>query len=176
MSKRGIAKGCAVELAAGVLRRRGLAGLVDAGGNKYVVGTPPGKRQWSIGIKDPDAPGRLLGAIDVPDGSISTSANDSNFLVVNGTRYGHLLDPHSLKPSTAAESATIVSRDGTLADAMSKAAFVLGPQRGIALVDSYPEMAGAIAYRTTDGRIAVAVSRRLAGRFHPVAESSTRDE
>jgi thiamine biosynthesis lipoprotein len=112
----------------------------------------------------------LLGAIDLPEGSVSTSANDSNFLVADRRRYGHILDPHSLQPSTASESATIVSRDGTLADAMSKAAFILGPKDGIALIDSYPDMAGAIAYRKTDGSIAVSLSRRLIGRFHPAAE------
>jgi thiamine biosynthesis lipoprotein len=166
----GIAKGFAVEVAADVLRRRGLAGFVDAGGNQYLVGTPAGKRQWTMGVKDPEAPGRLLGAIDVPEGSVSTSANDSNFLVASGHRYGHLLDPRSLKPSTASESATIVSRDGTLADAMSKAAFMLGPEQGIALIDSYPGMAGLIAYRKPDGSLGVALSRRLVGKFHPAAD------
>ena len=61
----------------------------------------------------------------------------------------------------------MLSGDGTLADAMSKAAFILGPREGIALIDSYPDMAGAIAYRKADGSIGVAVSRRLVGRFHP---------
>jgi thiamine biosynthesis lipoprotein len=152
-----------------VLRRHRLAGFVDAGGNQYMVGTPPGKRQWTIGVKDPETPARLLGVIDVLEGSVSTSANDSNFLVADGRRYGHILDPHSLNPSTVSESATIVARDGTLADAMSKAAFILGPKDGIALIDSYPDMAGAIAYRKTDGNVAVAVSRRLTGRFHAAA-------
>jgi len=171
----GIAKGFAVELAADVLRRRGLDGLVDAGGNQYLVGTPPGKTRWTIGINDPDARENLLGALEVPEGSVSTSANNSNFLAVDGHRYGHLLDPHSLRPSSASESATIVSRDGTLADALSKAAFVLGPRDGIALIDSMPDVAGLIAYRQSDGHVAVAVSRRLVGAFHPAAaRTSTR--
>jgi FAD:protein FMN transferase len=154
-------------VAADVLRRRGLAGFVDAGGNQYMTGTPPGKQHWTIGVKDPETAGGLLGAIDLQDGSVSTSANDSNFLVADGHRYGHIFDPRTLKLSAAFESATIVSRDGTLADAMSKAAFILGPRDGIALIDSYPDMAGAIAYRKTDGSIGVALSRRLVGRFHP---------
>jgi FAD:protein FMN transferase len=116
-----------------------------------MVGLPPGKRQWTVGVKDPETPGGLLGAIDLAEGSVSTSANDSNFLVADGRRYGHILDPHTLKPSPASESATIVSLDGTLADAMSKAAFVLGPSRGIALIDATPDMAGVIAYRKADG-------------------------
>ena len=165
----GIAKGFAVEIAADVLRRRGLQGFIDAGGNQYLLGAPPGKTQWTIGVKNPDSAGQLLGAIDVTEGSVSTSADDANFLVADGRRYGHLLDPRSLAPSTASLSATIVSRDGTIADALSKAAFVLGPRDGLALVDSYPGVAAAIAYRKADGSVGVAISQGLAGRFHPAA-------
>jgi thiamine biosynthesis lipoprotein len=164
----GIAKGFAVELAAGALRTHRLNGFIDAGGNQYVVGTPPGKPAWTIGIKDPDAADRLMGVIDVAGGSVSTSADYANFLVAAGRTYGHLLDPRTLQPSTASLSATIISDDGTLADAMSKAAFLLGPADGIALIDATPGMAGVIAYRKPDGRVGVTVSRRLAGRFHPV--------
>jgi thiamine biosynthesis lipoprotein len=99
---------------------------------------------------------------------VSTSADYANFLVAAGRTYGHLLDPRTLQPSTASLSATIISDDGTLADAMSKAAFLLGPADGIALIDATPGMAGVIAYRKPDGRVGVTVSRRLAGRFHPV--------
>lgn len=164
----GIAKGFAVELAADVLRRHGLTGFIDAGGNQYLLGTPPGKRAWMVGVKDPDHADQLLGVIDVPGGSVSTSADYANFLVADGRTYGHLLDPHTLQPSPASLSATVVSDDGTLADAMSKAAFVLGPRDGIALVDSYPGMSGVIAYRKPDGGVGVAVSPRLAERFHAI--------
>jgi FAD:protein FMN transferase len=160
----GIAKGFAVEIAANVLRRHGLGGFIDAGGNQYMLGTPPGKTSWTVGIKNPDDPKRLIGVVDVKGGSASTSANDANFLVADGRTYGHLLDPHTLQPSTASLSATVVSDDGTLADAMSKAAFILGPRQGIALIDATPGMAGVIAYRTPNGSPGVAVSQRVAWR------------
>ena len=164
----GIAKGFAVELAAGVLRAHHLGGFIDAGGNQYMVGTPPGKPAWTIGIRNPDVAGKLIGVIDVTGGSVSTSADDANFLVAQGRTYGHLLDPRTLQPSTASLSATIVSEDGTIADAMSKAAFLLGPDRGMALIDATPGMGGVIAYRKPDGGIGIAVSSRLAGAFRPV--------
>jgi len=163
----GIAKGFAVEIAAGVLRRRGLAGFIDAGGNQYLLGTPPGKRMWSIGIKNPVAPSQVLGVIETSETSVSTSADYYNFLVAGSRQYGHILDPRTLEPSTAALSVTIVSRDGTLADAMSKAAFVLGPTAGLALVDSFPGMSAVIVYRKPDGTLGVAVSEHLAGAYHP---------
>jgi FAD:protein FMN transferase len=164
----GIAKGFAVEVAANVLHEHGLSGFIDAGGNQYLLGLPPGKRVWTVGVKDPDAPGRLLGVIDTEAGSISTSSDDSDFLVAGGRRYGHILDPRTLAPSMAALSVTIVSRDGTLADALSKAVFVLGPRDGLALLDRFPGTVGLVAYRRPDGRVGVVMSTGLAGRFHPV--------
>jgi thiamine biosynthesis lipoprotein len=165
----GIAKGFAVEVAAGVLRRRGLSGFIDAGGNQYLLGTPPGKRAWTVGIKNPDVRDQVMGVVETGEISVSTSADSYNFLVANGRKYGHILDPRTLEPSTEALSVTILSRDGTLADAMSKAAFILGPKAGIALVDSLPGMSAVIAYRNTNGTVGVAVSKRLAGSYRPTS-------
>jgi FAD:protein FMN transferase len=165
----GIAKGFAVEVAAGVLRRRGLNGFIDAGGNQYLLGTPPGKRAWTIGIKNPEARNQVLGVVETGETSVSTSADYYNFLVAGGGRqYGHILDPRTLQPAAQSLSATVLSRDGTLGDAMSKAAFILGPTDGIALVDAFPGMAAVIAFRKPDGSIGVVTSRSLAGSYHPV--------
>jgi thiamine biosynthesis lipoprotein len=163
----GIAKGFAVEIAAGVLRRRGLSGFIDAGGNQYLLGMPPGKRTWTVGIKDPDARDRVLGVVETGEISVSTSSDSYNYLVTNGRRYGHILDPRTLHPSTESLSATVLCRDGTLADAMSKAAFILGPKAGLALVDSLPDMSAVIAFRKSDGSVGVAVSRGLARSYRP---------
>jgi thiamine biosynthesis lipoprotein len=165
----GIAKGFAVEVAANVLRRRGLTGFIDAGGNQYLLGHPPGKPMWTVGIKDPDRPGRLLGIVESAETSVSTSADSATFVEIGGRRFGHILDPHTLHPSDAALSVTIVSRDGTMADAMSKAAFILGPSAGLTLVDSFPDMSAVIAYRRSDGTIELAISPRLRVAFHPSA-------
>jgi thiamine biosynthesis lipoprotein len=167
----GIAKGFAVEIAADVLRRRGLSGFIDAGGNQYLLGTPPGKHTWTVGIKNPDARDRVLGVVETGENSVSTSSDDSNYLVANGRQYGHILDPRTLRPSTSALSVTILSRDGTLADAMSKAAFILGPKAGLAFVDSFPGAAGVIAYRQPDGTVGVIVSKRIAGSYRPTPRS-----
>src|SRR5207247_91706 len=108
--------GFAVEVASSALRRRGLSGLVDAGGNQFLVGAPPGKPTWTVGVKDPDARERLLGTIDTLETAVSTSAEYATFLTIAGRRYGHILDPRTLRPSEASLSATVLSRDATLAD------------------------------------------------------------
>jgi FAD:protein FMN transferase len=172
----GIAKGFAVELAAGALRKRGLAGYIDAGGNQYMLGRPPGKNSWEVGVRDPDHPGELLGTLELPEGSVSTSAENANFLVVAGKQYGHILDPRTLRPAeSGALSVTLYAEDATIADAVSTGAFVLGPQRGLALIDSFPGMMGLITFRKPDGGIGIALSERLRPLFHPVARGSGGD-
>lgn len=157
----GIAKGFAVELAAGVLRRHGFAGFIDAGGNQYMLGQPPGKPAWRVGIKDPDSPTSLLGVLDVREGSVSTSAQYANSLRAGAREYGHILDPRTLQPSEGALSVTVVCPDGTLADALSKVGFVLGAGRGLAVIESFPATAAVIAFRKADGTMGVAVSPSL---------------
>jgi thiamine biosynthesis lipoprotein len=163
----GIAKGFAVEIAANVLRQRGLSGFIDAGGNQYLLGTPPGQRSWNVGIKDPERPGRLLGVVDTRETSVSTSADYSTFVEINGQRFGHVLDPRTLRPSDQSLSVTILARDGTLADALSKAVFILGPSEGLKLVDSFEQTSAIVAYRKPSGSVALAMSISLKSAFHP---------
>ncbi len=166
----GIAKGFAVELAAGALRKRGLAGYIDAGGNQYMLGRPPGKSSWTVGVRDPDHPGELLGTLDLPEGSVSTSAENANFLTINGKQYGHILDPRTLRPAeSGALSVTLYAPDATIADAVSTAALVMGPQHGLSFIDSFPGMMGLITFRKPDGTIQIAMSERLRPLFHPIA-------
>jgi thiamine biosynthesis lipoprotein len=162
----GIAKGFAVELAANVLRESRLGGLIDAGGNQYLLGHPPSKTRWTVGVKNPEQADRILGTIETEETSVSTSANSSNFLEADGRRYGHILDPHTLRPSTSALSVTILSRDGTLADALSKAVFVLGPSAGLRLLARYPGTSAVVAYQGSDGAIAVASLMTSGTVFH----------
>ncbi len=168
----GIAKGFAVELAGGVLKRRGLSGFIDAGGNQYFVGTPVGKPRWQVGIEDPDHRGALLGVLKVDGGAVSTSGGYHNFFEANGVRYGHLLDPRTLRPSDRSLSVTIVSRDATLADALTKPVFLLGPVEGLALAESFPGTRAIVATRAADGGVALSMSSSLRAQFAATPSTS----
>ena len=161
----GIAKGFAVELAGGVLRRHGLGAFIDAGGNQYMVGAPEGKRFWTLGIKDPETPEHLLGTIDVDEGSVSTSAQGSNFLVAGGRKYGHILDPRTLEPAAERLSVTIVSKDATIADALSKVGFLLGPRDALSVIESFPGTSAVIFFRNSKGESDLIISKALLSRF-----------
>ncbi len=161
----GIAKGFAVELAGRALQRRGYSGMVDAGGNQFLVGLPLNKAHWQVGIADPENPTTLLGTLEVDGGGVSTSGGYHNYFVSGGKTYGHLIDPRTMAPGNTALSVTIVSPDATLADALSKPAYLLGPVKGLALVESFPGAMAIIAYRGTDGQVRLRMSAALRGRF-----------
>jgi thiamine biosynthesis lipoprotein ApbE len=59
----------------------------------------------------------------------------------------------------------VVSTDATLADALSKVPFVLGPAEGLKVIESFPGAAAIVAYRKPDGGIGIVQSKSLAGRF-----------
>ena len=161
----GIAKGFAVELAGNVMRRRGLSAFIDAGGNQYMVGRPDGKKSWTLGIKDPETPEHLLGTIDVDEGSVSTSAQGSNFLIAGARKYGHILDPRTLEPGAERLSVTVVSKDATLGDALSKVGFLLGPQEAVSLIDSFPDTGAIVFFRNSKGDLGLMISKSLTPHF-----------
>lgn len=161
----GIAKGFAVELAGGVMRRHGLSAFIDAGGNQYMIGRPAGKAAWTLGIKDPETPEHLLGTIEIDEGSVSTSAQGTNFLIANGRKYGHILDPRTLEPAAERLSVTVVSKDATLADALSKVGFLLGPTKALGVIESFPGTSAVIFFRDSKGELDLICSKALLSRF-----------
>ena len=142
--------------------------MIDAGGTQYMVGNPLGKEAWSVGIGHPDRQGALIGALDLAGGAISTTSDVPN--TADSRALGRVLDPRTLQPSAASLSATVVSDDGTLANALSRAVFVLGPVDGLALLDRFPSAWGLVAYRQSDGTIGVRVSPGHPHAFHPVRD------
>ena len=130
-----------------------------------MVGAPEGKRFWTLGIKDPETPEHLLGTIDVDEGSVSTSAQGSNFLVAGGRKYGHILDPRTLEPAAERLSVTIVSKDATIADALSKVGFLLGPRDALSVIESFPGTSAVIFFRNSKGESDLIISKALLSRF-----------
>lgn len=130
----GIAKGYAVDRALAVLKARGVqAALVNLGGNIGVLGRPPGRRPWVVGIQHPREP-RLIGQIRFWHGAVATSGDYDRYFEFGGKRYSHLLDPRTGQPVEGIYSFTVVAPTATAADAFSTAAFVLGAERGLALL------------------------------------------
>jgi thiamine biosynthesis lipoprotein len=163
----GIGKGFAIDRAAGILRAHGLQNfMIQAGGDLYVAGRRYG-RPWRVAIRDPRGPAdRLIAALDLTDGTFSTSGDYERFFMHHGTRYHHILDPDSGQPARGLRSVTVVAERAVDADTLSTGIFVMGAEKGMALVERLP---GVDAVLVTD-RNDVLVSSRLKGRLIRLAE------
>lgn len=132
-----IGKGFAANRAAAVLRRLGATGgVVNAGGDLLAFGSQEDGRPWRIGIANPLARDKVFGYLDVHDMAVVTSGDYERFLILDGERYSHILDPRTGYPVQELRSVTVVCPDAELADALATGVSVLGTDKGLALVDS----------------------------------------
>lgn len=126
-----IAKGYAGSEAERILREAGISSaLINLGGSITTVGKKPNGSDWKIGVKDPSGEGNV-GVLSLSDLSAVTSgAYERCFTAPDGTVYGHIIDPATGRPAdNDLLSATIVSKNATLCDALSTALFVMGERK-----------------------------------------------
>lgn len=136
----GFAKGHAVDKAVELLRRRGIAhAMVSAGGDSRVLGDRRG-RPWTVAIRDPRRAGEVVAVLPLQDVSISTSGDYERYFDEAGQRHHHLIDPATGRSPRGVHSVTILAGDGLSSEALSKAVFVLGAARGLALVNTLPDI------------------------------------
>jgi thiamine biosynthesis lipoprotein len=143
----GIAKGAVVDLTAGYLLDRGYQDfLIDAGGDILVSGLKQGRAPWRIAIRHPRDSQDVLGVLEMgqqgEQTAVVTSGNYERYFEQDGERYHHILDPRSGFPAQALVSVTIVAPTCALADALSTAVFVLGPEEGLELLKQFPDCEG----------------------------------
>ncbi|HEX7671728.1 MAG TPA: FAD:protein FMN transferase [Polyangiaceae bacterium] len=160
----GIAKGYAVDGAAAVLRAAGLTDfLAQAGGDLYGAGRKPDGSPWVSGIQDPRGPrGDFFATIELTNHAFSTAGDYARFFFVGGKRYHHIIDPRTGYPATACRSVTVWAGDAFTADAVDDAVFILGPEKGLALIESLPDVGAVVV----DQANKVWVSKRLEGKVH----------
>jgi len=164
----GIGKGYAVDRAVTLLRAHGLPDfMVQAGGDFYAAGGH-GDRPWRIGIRDPRGPAdRIFAALDLSEGTFSTSGDYERFFFKDGVRYHHILDVRTGEPARASRSVTLVTNRAVLADALAKAVFVLGPRDGLALLARIPNVEGVIVGAHNEVVVSPGLRNRLDLRAQP---------
>lgn len=164
----GIAKGYGVDRAADVLRREGLRSfLFQAGGDIFASGTKPDGTPWVTGIMDPRGPeGSHFATLELGDCALSTAGDYERYYIANGKRYHHIIDPRTGYPATASRSVSVIAPSAMVSDAIDDAVFILGPEKGMALVESLPDVGAVIV----DGNNKVWISERLRGKVTVIKE------
>jgi thiamine biosynthesis lipoprotein len=136
----GIAKGYAVDKAVAILKSNGVtSALINAGGDVRVIGRRPDGNPWRIGVQHPRKPDAIIAKLALTDwDTMETSGDYQRYIMKDGVRYAHVLDPRTgLQPRQLA-SVTMVINSSADGDIFSTALFVLGPERGLALLRQFP--------------------------------------
>jgi thiamine biosynthesis lipoprotein len=139
----GIAKGYAIDLSVEAISKHGaLGGLVDIGGDVRCFGRPPkGQAEWRIGLQDPAvgpddlSSGIPLLVLKVSDAAVTTSGHYRRYVEVDGHKQSHIVDSMTGKGADKLVSVTVIAPDATTADALATAVSVLGPEKGLALIE-----------------------------------------
>lgn len=160
----GIAKGYASSRVMDIFREYGVeSGLVSLGGNVQAHGKKPGGADWKVAVQDPEGGTDYLGVLGISDKAVITSGGYERYFEENGIRYHHIIDPRTGKPAeSGVVSSTIVSADGTLADALSTALYIMGAEKAAAFWRERTDLFDFVL-ETEDGTLYV--TEGIAGQF-----------
>lgn len=145
-------KGAALRAAKRALVEAGVrSALLDFGGQLLVFGSEEGASGWRIAIADPSRRHEPAAWLVLHDASAATSGASERFVTVDGERLGHVLDPRSGRPVAAWGSVTVVAEDPLVADALSTALFVLGPDAGRRWLRAHGDVRALLLEETPEG-------------------------
>lgn len=135
----GIGKGYAAEKAKNILIEMGIEqGIVNAAGDLTTWGNQVNGEPWTIGIADPDATNHPFSSLNITDMAVATSGNYEKYVLINGRKYSHTIDPKTGMPVSGIKSVTIIAPDAELADALTTPVMVMGVTAGLFLINQLP--------------------------------------
>ena len=138
----GIAKLYILDAGLKVLQKNGVAhAMLNGGGDVVVMGTTQG-HPWRVGIRDPNAPEKLLAVIELTRGWVASSGDYERYFVKNGRRYHHILDPRTGYPTQGLHGVTLVAEEMAQVNGLGAAIMVLGPVPGRELIAQSPGVQG----------------------------------
>jgi thiamine biosynthesis lipoprotein len=159
----GFGKEYAVDIVADIARDHGIvSALIDFGRDLRALGAPPGRPAWHIGLEDPEHPGTTWTSVALSGNrGIASSGDYVRGFVVDGRRYGHILDPRTGWPvANGCTQATVVAGTCLQAGVLSTTAFVLGVPAAVDWINSFPGAEGTL--------VAAGVRAQTRGFFHHV--------
>ncbi|MCZ2480870.1 FAD:protein FMN transferase [Aquirufa nivalisilvae] len=135
----GIGKGYAADRAKALLVTLGFQhGLVNASGDLCAWGNKENGKPWSIGVVHPDQSDQIIAHFDLKNSSVATSGNYEKFVVIDGKKYSHTIDPNTGYPIQGIKSVTVFAPFAELADALTTPIAVMGVSIGLDLINQIP--------------------------------------
>jgi thiamine biosynthesis lipoprotein len=115
-----------------------------------------------VAIRDPRREDEVVAVLPLEDVSVSTSGDYERFFDEGGVRYHHIIDPRTGHSASKVRSATILGPTATQTDGLSKTAFVLGPEKALAILERIPDIDAVLV--TPEGRVLYSKGLQGAGR------------
>jgi thiamine biosynthesis lipoprotein len=137
----GIGKGYAAEQAKNIMRAAGVeSGVVNASGDLTTWGLMPDGNKWTIGIVNPEMASSVFSYMNVSGLSVATSGNYEKYIMIDGVKYSHTINPKTGLPVTGIKSVTIVSTNAEIADAMATPVMIMGIEAGLDMINQIKDM------------------------------------
>jgi FAD:protein FMN transferase len=132
----GIGKGYAAERAKLIMKEMGVkSGIVNAAGDMTTWGLQPNGKPWTIGIADPNSKDKIFSFLDITDMAVATSGNYEKYILIDGKKYSHTINPKTGLPITGIKSVTIISQNAEIADAMATPLMIMGIVPGLTMIN-----------------------------------------
>lgn len=137
----GIGKGYAAESAKNLLKKNGVkAGIINASGDLSCWGIPENGKPWTIGIAHPDFSNLHFSTLEVTDLAVATSGNYEKFVMIDGKKYSHTIDPKTGFPIHGIKSVTVISPNAEISDAFATPISIMGINAGLSLINQMKEI------------------------------------
>ncbi len=127
------------------------AGIIDASGDMTTWGSQPDGTPWKIGITNPFKRNQYADILSLKNGAITTSGDYEKFILIEGIRYSHIINPTTGYPSTGLTSVTVIGPDAEFCNGLSTSIMVLGKKKGLELIEQQPNYAALLI--TDKGKI-----------------------
>lgn len=132
----GIGKGYAAERAKQVMKAAGAeSGVVNASGDLTTWGLQPDGKPWTIGVVNPNSKHEVFSYMSISDMAVATSGNYEKYVVIDGKKYSHTINPRTGLPVNGIKSVTIITTNAEIADAMATPVTIMGIATGLDLIN-----------------------------------------
>ncbi|OHT43877.1 FAD:protein FMN transferase [Flavobacterium tructae] len=135
-----LGEGYATDKCRNIMLAKGIkAGIVNGSGDMTAWGRQPNGKDWNIGMTNPFHPDTLFAVVPLNNGAVTTSGSYEKFVVFNGKRYSHIINPATGYPATGLCSVSIFGPNAETANGLSTSLMVLGQKAGLLLLKKYPD-------------------------------------
>jgi thiamine biosynthesis lipoprotein len=135
-----LGEGYATDKCRAMMKAKGIeAGIINGSGDMSTWGRQPNGKDWNIGITNPFDTDKLIAVVPINNGAVTTSGSYEKFVVFDGKRYSHIINPATGYPVTGLCSVTVFGPNAETANGLSTSLMILGKKEGLLLLEKYPD-------------------------------------